>query len=237
VSGKVTSSEDGSPVPGANVVLKGTTNGTVTDANGAYKLTVPSAGGTLVISFIGMQTIEAVIGDRSIVDGALGTDVKQLSEVVVTALGEKVDKDRFASSVSTVVGGSVARSGETGMLQGLSGKAAGVQITRSGGDPGAGAYIQIRGQNTINGNAQPLFIVDGVPISNSNEASTPMGGPLAGAGNAIVMQSRANDINPDDIASMEVLKGASAAAIWGTRAANGVIIITTKKKAKTQMVR
>src|SRR6478736_9903808 len=93
VSGKVTSSDDGSPVPGANVVLKGTTNGTVTDATGSYKLTVPASGGTLVISFIGMQTMEAPIGDRSIVDAALGTDVKQLSEVVVTALGEKVDKD------------------------------------------------------------------------------------------------------------------------------------------------
>jgi TonB-linked SusC/RagA family outer membrane protein len=223
VSGKVTSTDDGSPVPGANVVLKGSTNGTVTDANGAYRLTVPASGGTLVISFIGMQTIEEVIGERSVVNGTLATDVKQLSEVVVTALGEKVDKDKFASSVSTVAGGNVARSGETGVLQGLSGKTAGVLITRSGGDPGAGAYIQIRGQNTINGNSQPLFIVDGVPISNSNEYN------LTGAANSINAQSRANDINPDDIASMEVLKGASAAAIWGTRAANGVIIITTKK--------
>ncbi|HEY5823670.1 MAG TPA: SusC/RagA family TonB-linked outer membrane protein [Cyclobacteriaceae bacterium] len=219
VSGKVTSSEDGSPVPGANVVLKGTTNGTVTDATGAYKLTVPSTGGTLVISFIGMLTIEAVIGERSVVDGALGTDVKQLSEVVVTALGEKVDKDKFASSVSTVQGGSVAKSGETSAVQGLSGKASGVLITRNAGDPGAGAYIQIRGQNTINGNAQPLFIVDGIPVSNSSD----------GVNNTITQQSRINDINPEDIASMEVLKGASAAALWGTRAANGVIMITTKK--------
>ena len=229
ISGKVTSAEDGSTLPGVNVVLKGTTNGTVTDAAGVYKLSVSGSGGTLVFSFIGLKTQEVSIGDRTVVDVPLGSDVTQLSEIVVTALGEKVDRDKFASSVSTVQGGNVARSGETGMLQGLSGKAAGIQITKSGGDPGAGAFIQIRGQNTINGNSQPLFIIDGVPISNSNEGTTPIGGPLAGAGNAIVMQSRANDINPDDIASMEVLKGASAAALWGTRAANGVIIITTKK--------
>lgn len=99
-------------------------------------------------------------------------------------------------------------------------------ITRSGGDPGAGAYIQIRGQNTINGNAQPLFIVDGIPVSNSSDGGS-------AAGNAIVQQSRINDINPEDIASMEVLKGASAAALWGTRAANGVVIITTKKGKDT----
>ncbi len=234
ITGKVTSSEDGSVIPGANVVLKGTSNGTVTGADGAYRLTVPASGGTLVFSFIGMQTQEEAIGERSTIDLGLKADVQQLNEVVVTAIGEKVDKDKFASSVSSVQGGNVAKSGETGVLQGLMGKTAGVLITRSGGDPGAGAYIQIRGQNTINGNSQPLFIVDGVPISNSNEGTTPTGGPLAGAGNAIVMQSRVNDINPEDIASMEVLKGASAAALWGTRAANGVIIITTKKGSDTK---
>lgn len=223
VSGKVTSSEDGSPIPGANVVLKGTSNGTVSDTNGAYKISVPSAGGTLVFSFIGMQTSEEAVGDRSVIDLNLKSDVKQLTEVVITALGVKQDRDKFASSSTTVQGNSVARSGETGVLQGLSAKTAGVLITRSGGDPGSGAYIQIRGQNTINGNAQPLFIVDGVPVNNSNEYG------LTGAANSINSQSRINDINPEDIASMEVLKGASAAALWGTRAANGVIIITTKK--------
>src|SRR5258708_4290215 len=225
VTGKVTSQDDGSALPGVNVVLKGTTNGTATDADGSFKLTVPAEGGSLVFTFIGLQTSEVVIGDRSILDVQLGLDVKQLSEVIVTALGVKQERDKFASSVSTVQGTQVARSGETGVLQGLSGKAAGVLITRSGGDPGSGAYIQIRGQNTIYGNAQPLFIVDGVPVNNSNEYG------LTGAANSINAQSRINDINPEDIASMEVLKGASAAALWGTRAANGVIIITTKKGA------
>ncbi|HZY83046.1 MAG TPA: SusC/RagA family TonB-linked outer membrane protein [Cyclobacteriaceae bacterium] len=229
ISGKVISVEDKTPLPGVNVLIKGSVNGTVTDAEGKYTLSIPSGNVTLIFTFIGLKSEEVEVGDRTIIDAQLTSDVTQLHEVVVTALGEKVDRDKFASSVSTVTGGNIARSGETGVLQGLSGKAAGVLITRSGGDPGAGAYIQIRGQNTINGNAQPLFIVDGVPVSNSNEGTTPTGGPLAGAGNAIVMQSRINDINPDDIASMEVLKGASAAALWGTRAANGVIIITTKR--------
>ena len=223
ITGKVSSQEDGSALPGVNVVLKGTTNGTVTDVDGNYKLSVPSSGGSLVFSFIGMATQEVAIDQRSVMDLGMGLDVKQLSEVIVTALGVKQDRDKFASSVSTVQGGNVARSGETGILQGLSGKTAGVLITRSGGDPGSGAYIQIRGQNTINGNAQPLFIVDGVPVNNSNEYG------LTGAANSVNAQSRINDINPEDIASMEVLKGASAAALWGTRAANGVIIITTKK--------
>ncbi len=228
VSGKVSAAEDGTPLPGVNVVVKGTTNGTVTDADGSYKLTVSGTDIALIFSFIGLQTQEVPVGERAVVDVQLSLDVKQLGEVIVTAIGVKQDRDKFASSVSTVQGQNVARSGETGVLQGLSGKTAGVLITRSGGDPGSGAYIQIRGQNTIYGNAQPLFIVDGIPVSNSNEYG------LTGAANSINAQSRINDINPEDIASMEVLKGASAGALWGTRAANGVIIITTKKGADTK---
>jgi len=222
LSGKVTGADDSQPIIGVNVLLKGTTTGAVTDVDGNYSLSVPTSGGTLVFSFIGYVTQEVAIDARSVVNVQLASDVKTLSEVVVTAIGLKQDKDKFASSVASVQGTNVARSGETGLLQGMSGKAAGVQITRNGGDPGAGAYILIRGQNTINGNAQPLFIVDGVPISNSSYN-------LGGGGNSIVNQSRSNDINPDDIADMQVLKGASAAALWGTRAANGVIMITTKK--------
>lgn len=240
ITGRVTSSDDGSPLPGVNVVVKGTANGTVTDSDGRYTLAVTPSDAILIFSFIGMQTYEEAIGARSIIDLPMQADVKQLGEVVITALGIKEDRDKFASSVSSVQGNNIARSGETGMLQGLTGKAAGVLITRTGGDPGAGAYIQIRGQNTINGNAQPLFIIDGVPMSNSEAGNglvpLPTGGVqnLAGAGNAINNQSRSNDINPEDIASMEILKGASAAALWGTRAANGVIIITTKKGSDTK---
>lgn len=151
------------------------------------------------------------------------TSISNIDEVVITSLGLKGERDKFASSVSTVKGSNIAQSGETSILTGLSAKSAGVLITRNGGDPGAGAYIQIRGQNTIGGDSQPLFIIDGMPVSNS---SSKVGGAL---GNGIVQQSRINDINPEDIERVEVLKGASAAALWGSRAANGVIIITTKK--------
>ncbi|MFM7485371.1 MAG: carboxypeptidase-like regulatory domain-containing protein, partial [Cytophagales bacterium] len=171
ITGKVTSADDGSSLPGVNVVVKGTTNGSVTDADGKYSLTVPTSGGSLVFSFIGLKTAEVLVGDRTTVDVQLTLDVTQLSEIVVTALGEKVQRDKFASAVSSVQGGSVAKSGETSVLTGLSGKASGVLITRSGGDPGAGAYIQIRGQNTINGNSQPLIVIDGIPMSNSSEGT------------------------------------------------------------------
>ncbi|WP_425290936.1 SusC/RagA family TonB-linked outer membrane protein [Spirosoma linguale] len=223
VSGTVTADEGIGGFAGATIVVKGTSIGTVTDAKGEYTLTVPQTGTILVFSAVGMQSVEEAIGGRSQINVQLKTDTKQLNEVIITALGVKEERDKFASSVSTVGGKNIAQSGETGLLSGLSGKASGVVITKSGGDPGAGAYIQIRGQNTINGNAQPLFIVDGIPVSNSNFNDG------SAAGNSIVQQSRINDINPEDVESMEVLKGASAAALWGTRAANGVIIITTKK--------
>ncbi|RYG28588.1 MAG: SusC/RagA family TonB-linked outer membrane protein, partial [Chitinophagaceae bacterium] len=178
---------------GATVIVKGSTTGTVTDANGAYRLTVPASATALLFSAVGMQTIEEPIGGRTTINVQLQTDTRQLSEVIITAIGTKAERDKFASSITTVEGKAIAKTGETSLLTGLSGKAAGVLITRNGGDPGAGAYIQIRGQNTINGNIQPLFIVDGMPVSN---ASDNLG---TAAGNGIVQQSRINDINPEDI--------------------------------------
>ena len=225
VSGTVGTTDGIGCFPGATVLVKGTAVVTATDGTGAYRLDVPAAATTLVFTAVGMQNVEEVIGERSVIDVRFRTDVKQLNEVVVTALGTKTQRDRFASSVATLDGTAVAKSGETSLLTGLSGKASGVLITRNGGDPGAGAYIQIRGQNTINGNIQPLFIIDGVPVSNASDNT----GTGTASGNGIVQQSRINDLNPEDIERMEVLKGASAAALWGTRAANGVIVITTKR--------
>jgi TonB-linked SusC/RagA family outer membrane protein len=235
VSGRVTSQEDGAPLPGVNVVLKGTSNGTVTDTQGNYKINVPTAGGTLSFSFIGLVTREIEITTQSTADIVLTNDVKQLSEVVVSALGIEQNKDELGTATSRVVGGSISKSGEATLINGLSAKASGVNIVRTTGDPGAGSYIQIRGQNTITGNLQPLIILDGVPIYNSNAGSnlgTPVVTGNTSTGNdvgGVAQQSRLNDINPDDIQSIEVLKGASAGALWGTRAANGVIVITTKK--------
>lgn len=223
VSGRVTSTEDGSALPGVNVVIKGTTNGTVTDADGNYKLTLPSSGGALVFSFIGLQTSEVAVGDRAIVDVSLALDVTQLSEIVVTALGIESDATKLGSATSKIGGASAKESGETGIIQGLAGKASGVLVQKTAGDPGAGAYIQIRGQSTITSSVQPLFVVDGVPMFN-----TTIGSNVGG----VIEQSRMNDLNPNDIENVQVLKGASAAALWGSRAANGVMIITTKKGKK-----
>lgn len=226
LSGKVTDKADGKGVPGVNILLKGTNVGTATDADGKYSLRVPSPNGTLVFSFIGYVSQEVEIGSASTINIALAADVMMLSEVVVTALGIKESADKLGSTSSKVTGEAISRSGETSVINGLAGRASGVQISRAAGDPGAAAFIQIRGQNTLTGNSQPLIVVDGVPISNTTEGGTNGG---------VLPQSRLNDINPNDIASMQILKGASAAALWGSRAANGVIIITTKKGAEGKM--
>jgi len=221
VKGKVTAKDDGSSLPGVNVVIKGTTSGTVTDSNGEFVLgNVPSSGTVIVFSFIGMKSLEVEIGERMVVDVSLESDVTQLNEVVVTALGLEVSKDRLGSASSKVNGTSVKNSGEATLINGLAGKAAGVYINRSTGDPGAGSYIQIRGQSSITSSVQPLIVVDGVPVYNTTMAMGVSG---------VAQQSRLNDLNPNDIESIEVLKGASASALWGSRAANGVIMITTKK--------
>lgn len=222
VTGKVTDKANGGGIPGVNILLKGVNLGTVTDEHGAFKLEVPSTDGILVFSYIGYVTQEIAIAGQSVLNVVLAENVQALSEVVVTASGFKEAADRLGSTSSKVAGEALTRSGETSVINGLAGKAAGVQISRAAGDPGAAAFIQIRGQNTLTGNTQPLIVVDGIPISNTTEGGTSGG---------VVPQSRLNDINPNDIASMQILKGASAAALWGSRAANGVILVTTKRGA------
>ncbi|UZR97799.1 SusC/RagA family TonB-linked outer membrane protein [Chondrinema litorale] len=218
LTGTVTSG-GGDPLPGVNVVVKGTTTGAITDIDGNFSIKVSSEGKFLVFSYIGFQAKEVEIGTRNSFDISLEEDAQQLSEVVITALGFEQSADNLGSTSSKIDGGPIVTSGETGMINGMQGKAAGVRITRNTGDPGAGSYIQIRGQSTITGDSQPLVIVDGIPISNSTIGSNTGG---------VSQQSRLNDINPDDIESIQVLKGASAAALWGSRAANGVILIKTK---------
>lgn len=227
ITGIVTFADSPKALSGVTVIIKGTNAGTSTDKTGKYTLNVPQSASVLVFSFVGMKTVEEKIEGRSIINILLVEDILEIETIVVTALGIKGERDKFASSVSTLKGNTIAQSGETGILNGLSGKVAGVLVTRNGGDPGAGSYIQIRGQNTINGNAQPLFIIDGMPVSNSSDNIG------AARSNGIIQQSRINDINPEDIERVEVLKGASAAALWGSRAANGVIVITTKKGRNT----
>lgn len=218
ITGRV-SDEAGQPISGATVLVKGNTTGVSADANGNFTINAKT-GDVLQVSAVGVSPSEIIVGESSALNISLSRQSRSLSEVVVTALGVTTRKDRLAVSQSTVRGAEVARSGETSVLAGMSSKASGVYIARSGGDPGAGANIQIRGQSTITGNLQPLFVVDGIPVSNAT-----LGQGIDG----VVQQSRLNDLNPEDVESMEVLKGAAAAALYGTRAANGVVLITTKR--------
>lgn len=223
LSGKV-SGEAGEALPGVNVIVKGTSTGTVTDIEGNYSLNVGEEAETLVFSFIGFITKEVEIGNRSTVNVELLTDAQQLSEVVVTALGIKREERSLGYSVQEISTQGLEEARETNIVNSLQGKVAGVQIAGSSGNIGGSSRILIRGANSVSGNNQPLFVVDGTPIDNSNfnSESTQMANGGIDYGNA------AQDLNPDDIASISVLKGPSAAALYGSRAANGVILITTK---------
>lgn len=221
VSGRVTSTEDGSALPGVNVVLKGSSSGTATDADGRYSLTVPASGGALIFSFIGLQTSEVIIGDRSVVDVSLALDVTQLSEVVVTAFGIEREKKALGYSVSQVNNQELVQARTTNVANALTAKVAGLRVQGSNGMVGSSSNIFIRGFTTFTGSNQPLFIVDGIPIDNGGGAN----GLQAGVSNS----NRAIDINQDDIESISVLKGPAAAVLYGSRAASGAIVITTKR--------
>ena len=192
VSGVVADS-DGLPLPGATVVEQGTNNGVSTDFDGNYTIEV-SEGAALEFSFVGYESQVITVGSSDNINVTLAAG-NELEEVVLTALGLEKKKDEDLSSTATVEVATVQRSGESGVLQGLSGKTAGVNITRNAGDPGSGAYIQIRGQNTINGPGSPLIVLDGAIISNAN-----IGGNTGG----VVQQSRLNDINPDDLSLIHI---------------------------------
>jgi TonB-linked SusC/RagA family outer membrane protein len=205
VSGRVTSTEDGSSLPGVNVVLKGTTIGTATDADGRYSLSVPSSGGSLVFSFVGLATQEIAIGDRSVVDVSLALDATQLSEVVVTTFGE-AKRSSFTGSYSQITAENIATRPLSNVVTAIAGSTAGVTTTAGTGQPGAAPDIRIRGFSSIGAGNSPLYVVDGVPYT----------------------ASIAN-LSADDIETLTVLKDAASTALYGSRAANGVVMITTKK--------
>ena len=221
----VVSDENGVPLPGANVVIDGTSTGVSTDFDGNFEITA-SQGQVLAISFIGYTTQYITVSGQSNLDISLQLD-NELEEVVVTALGFAAVRDQQGSTSSVVNADDVIRSAEPTVVNALSGKASGVRITRSNGDPGAGSTIRIRGANTIDGSIQPLIIVDGVPLDNTTSYAG--GNNITGSNGGVTQGSRLNDINPADIESVNVLKGASAASLYGSRAANGVVVITTKK--------
>ena len=223
VTGTVTSGEDGSPIPGVNVIIKGTTSGTATDIDGKYTITVPNSDTYLVFSYIGFVTEEVAVGNRSVVDVTLAPDVTQLSEVVVTSLGIEKEKRQITYAAQNVDTKNLVEAREMNVINSLAGKVAGMDITKSSNGVGSASRVVLRGNRSITGNNQPLYIVDGVPITNSTWSSnTSENGGFQG-GDGI------GNINPDDIASITVLKGPNATALYGSRAANGAVIITTKQ--------
>lgn len=221
VSGQVTSSVDGLGLPGVNVVIKGTSSGTVTDIDGKYSLKVPEGGTQIIFSYIGYISQEITIGSQSTIDIKLAEDTYQLDAVVVTAFGMEREQKALGYSVQKVDGAAVAEAKEVNVANALSGKIAGISVSKTASGPSGSSRVVIRGNNSLTGNNQPLYVVDGMPIDNQN---------LDGAGRwgGIDYGDGIGDINSDDIADISVLKGPNAAALYGSRGANGVIIITTK---------
>ena len=216
ISGRVTDRQTGEGLPGVTVLIKGTTNGVSTNSDGSYSLSnVPATGGTLVISSVGYVGIERAIGNDDALNFGLAPDTKQLSEVVVTGYGTQERRD-VTGSISSVKGSTIAQLATPSFDQQLAGRAAGVQVTTPSGILGQAPRIRIRGTNSISSGASPLIVIDGVPVITGNQSGVTPNNPLG-------------DINPADIESYEILKDGSSTAIYGSRAANGVILITTKK--------
>jgi len=229
ITGKVTSSEDGSTVPGVSVAVKGTTLGTITNMDGQYSLSVPENATILVFSFVGMTSKEVPIGASNVIDVSMVPGVFSVDEVVVTALGISREKKSLGYSVQEIAGDDVNNVKSPSFVNSLAGKVAGLKV-KANNNMGGSSDVIIRGSNSLFGNNQALFVIDGVPVdnSNTNPSSQTSGRNGFDYGNA------ANDINPNDIESMSVLKGAAATALYGSRAANGVILITTKKGSKSE---
>ena len=217
VSG-VISDDKGNPLMGVTIIEQGTNNGQVSDFDGNYSIQVSNSESILSFTYLGYEKQEVSIGSQTVINITLQEDQQELSEVVVTALGFEESKDQLGYASSTVASDVVEGASETSLINALSGKASGLRVSRNSGDPGAGAYIQLRGVSSIDRDAQPLIVVDGIPISNASRGSQ----------ERFAAQSRLNDINPNDIESVNILKGASAAALWGTKALGGVIVIKTK---------
>lgn len=205
VSGRVLSADDNTSLPGVNVAVKGTTRGTTTDANGDYTISVPNAQAVLVFSSVGSITQEITVGNRSTINVKVETDTRALNEVVVVGYGTQ-KKSQLTGAISSVSAKEIAELPITNARQALQGRAAGVDVIQNTSKPGAGVTVRIRARRSINASNDPLYVLDGIPL----------------AGNI-------DDVNPNDIASMEILKDASATAIYGSRGANGVVIVTTRR--------
>ncbi|MRR20775.1 SusC/RagA family TonB-linked outer membrane protein, partial [bacterium] len=226
IKGTVTSADDGLPIPSVAVAVRGTTLGTLTDGAGNYSVNVPPSATSLTFTFVGMKTVTETISGRTTIDVVMQTDMLGLDEVVVTALGITREKKALGYSVTDVKGDAVANTRETNIVNALQGLAPGVQITRASSSVGSSSQILIRGIKSF-GDNQPLWVVDGTPISNSSTGAGQYGGVDFG--------NNAADIDPENIESISILKGANAAALYGSRARNGVVLVTTKKGKSGQV--
>lgn len=237
LTGRVLSSKDNQPLPGVSILIKGTTTGTTSDANGEYALNVP-ASGVLVVSFIGYQGQEVPINNRSVLDITLLEGATSLEEVVVTALGIRKESKKLGYATATVAPEQITVNRTANFMNALQGKIAGVNISSLGTGPGGTSKVRIRGQSSFSGQNSPLIVVNGVPIDNTNfgtkpgNASSDNSVGTRGGGNTSDGGDGLSSINPDDIESMTVLKGATAAALYGSRAKDGVIMITTKTRGE-----
>jgi TonB-linked SusC/RagA family outer membrane protein len=225
VTGLVTGAEDGNPIPGVTVIVKETGTGVTTNMDGQYRIEVPSQGLNLQFSFVGMKTVETPIQGRSNIDVVMETEFMEMDEVIVTALGIKKEKKALNYSAQSVNSEALTAAGQANVTNALQGKVAGVSIMQSSGMPGASSYITIRGATSIDGNNQPLYVVDGMPVFSDPIFTEPNANDRVSNSDAA---SRILDINPMDIESVEVLKGPVASALYGLKAGNGVILVTTK---------
>jgi TonB-linked SusC/RagA family outer membrane protein len=240
ITGRVISADDNSPLPGVNVLVKSTTIGVITNLNGNYKVEVPADNNTLIFSFIGMKTQEVEI-TGSTIDISMELDATGLEEVVVTAMGISREKKALGYSVTDIQSEEIARSNNTNVVNSLSGKVAGVFVTSSAGTAGAASFVEIRGSSSISGNNRPLFVIDGIPVSGADgdQRDLETGSYEYGTGTdgGVAASDRIGDLNPDDIESMTILKGGAATALYGLRAGNGAIVITTKKGSNNQAMK
>lgn len=225
VTGTVADASTAEPIIGANVIVEGSTLGTTTDVSGKFSLEVPSAQSTLVVSFIGYNTEKVALGGQSVVDVKLVPDIKSLEEVVVVGYGT-MRKSDLTGSVAKINSEELRKGPAISMETALQGRASGVMVTQASSAPGGGISVRIRGGNSIQGGNEPLYVIDGLPVYSNNNEVNPGGGQfneLRSAPNALA------SLNPNDIESIEVLKDASATAIYGSRGANGVVLVTTKR--------
>ncbi len=228
ITGKVTSGEDDSSLPGVSVVVKGTTTGTITNIDGDYTITLTTGADTLVFSFIGFESQEVVVASQSLINVTLQPKSTDLQEVVVTALGIEREARTLGYSISTIESEELTVARDANVINSLQGKVSGIQIASQSGNLGGSTKILIRGISSLSGSNQPLWVIDGVQLYNNN---TITGDRISGGYD---VGNRAQDLNPDDIASISILKGASASALYGNRGANGVILVTTKKGKATE---